>query len=516
VEAVGLCFSDLKLLKQFSNHVRKGRIVSGIDEGVLEEIPSYVPGETPTVPGHETVVRIEAVGGGAHNFSAGQRYLVQTDYRWLPTEDSNAAFGYNFEGGLQEYVLMDERVITSPEGESMLIPVAEGLSASAVAMVEPMACVENAYASRERQNLKRGGHMLVVADAEPRADGLGNLFARHGKPGRMTWVSKYAAPAVDFDIRACPDISSLADSSYDDIVYLGDDAEKVEELFSKAAVGGLFNIVLCGGKLGRDVLTGVGRVHYGGIRIVGTAGREPAESMEHIPRTGEIRPGDKIHIIGAGGPMGMMHVIRDICQGIEGVGILAGDVDRTRLEALSRIAGPTALKHGVEFRTYNPGREKPADTFDYAVLMAPIPDLLADAVNNAAKGGIINIFAGIPATVSGRIDLDSYIRKRLYFVGTSGSVLEDMKRVLAKVESGRLDTNTCVAAVCGLDGAVEGIRAVENRRIAGKIIVYPACKGLGLTRLEELESRIPSVGACLRAGQWNKQAEETLLQRWRD
>ena len=31
VEAVGLCFSDLKLLKQFTGHVRKSEIVSGID-----------------------------------------------------------------------------------------------------------------------------------------------------------------------------------------------------------------------------------------------------------------------------------------------------------------------------------------------------------------------------------------------------------------------------------------------------------------------------------------------------
>jgi hypothetical protein len=35
----------------------------------------------------------------------GDRRLVQTDYRWLKTAHSNAAFGYNFEGALQEYVL---------------------------------------------------------------------------------------------------------------------------------------------------------------------------------------------------------------------------------------------------------------------------------------------------------------------------------------------------------------------------------------------------------------------------
>jgi len=59
VEAVGLCFSDLKLLKQFSVHARKTKIISGIAPEILKEIPSYVPGDAATVPGHEAVVSIE-------------------------------------------------------------------------------------------------------------------------------------------------------------------------------------------------------------------------------------------------------------------------------------------------------------------------------------------------------------------------------------------------------------------------------------------------------------------------
>ena len=52
IEAVGLCFSDLKLLKRFADHPRKGPVVSGLDPKILAEIPSYVPGDLPTVPGH--------------------------------------------------------------------------------------------------------------------------------------------------------------------------------------------------------------------------------------------------------------------------------------------------------------------------------------------------------------------------------------------------------------------------------------------------------------------------------
>ena len=125
-------------------------------------MPNYVPGDTPTVPGHEAVVRIVKVGPGVDRYKIGERFIVETDYRWLPTDKSNAAFGYNFEGGLQEYVLLDERVITSPEGESMLIPAPEDLSASALALVEPWACVENAYTEVQRRTLKPGGRLLVV------------------------------------------------------------------------------------------------------------------------------------------------------------------------------------------------------------------------------------------------------------------------------------------------------------------------------------------------------------------
>jgi len=513
VEAVGLCFSDLKLLKQFSSHVRKSEIVSGIDLEILKEIPSYVPGEAPTVPGHETVVRIEQVGPEVEDFKPGQRFLVQTDYRWLRTASSNGAFGYNFEGALAEYVLMDERVITTPQGDSMLLPVGEELSGSAVALVEPWACVEDAYASEERTSIKTDGRMLIVADTEVTDDTFRNLFSRYGKPNRITWLSEAPIPAeLDLIADRAKSISVLTDVGYDDVIYFGSDAKVVEILFSKIALNGLLNIVLCGDNFGRDVVTTVGRVHYGGIRIVGTTGSDPAESMETIPDTDEIRPGDKINVIGAGGPMGMMHVIRNICQGVEGVSVFASDVDDHRLAALTKIVAPLAKRNGVMYKSYNPTKDEINEAFDYTALMAPIPALVAASVHSAAEGGLINIFAGIPATVTARIDLDAYIAKRLYFIGTSGSTLEDMKRMLEKAESGRLDTNLSVAAVCGLAGATDGIRAVENRSIAGKIVVYPACKNLGLVPLEDMNEKMPQVAKYLNNGLWTKRAEKKLLE----
>jgi threonine dehydrogenase-like Zn-dependent dehydrogenase len=495
VEVVGLCFSDLKLLKQFSAHPRKSGVTSGIPAQALAEMPQYVPGDRPTVPGHETVIRIAKAGSKITRYKVGERYLVQTDYRWLPTAGSCSAFGYNFEGALQEYVLLDDRVITAPEGESMLIPVPEDLSASALALCEPWACVEDAYVEVQRRKLRTDGKMLVVGEEPVAESRLETLFARYGKPANISF-------------KTAADIDALPDAGFDDVVYFGANAQSAAKLFPKVAVRGLINLVQGGQKFGRPVVTQIGRVHYGNIRIIGTTGNDPADSMTVIPATAEIRPNDKINIIGAGGPMGTMHVIRDLCQGVPGVSVYAGDLSDERLAMVERLAGPLAAKHKLSLRVYNPSREKLPEAIDYIALMAPVPALVVQSVAAAAPRGIINIFAGIPATVTAEVDLDAYIAKQLYFIGTSGSTLEDMKLVLAKVVSRQLDTNLSVAAVSGLDGAIEGIRAVEKNLMPGKILVYPSCHGLRLTPLPELASKLP-----LADGRWTLSAEQALVQR---
>jgi threonine dehydrogenase-like Zn-dependent dehydrogenase len=238
-EACGICFSDTKLLHAFTNHPRKSEVLSGLTPAELAEIPSYRPGAEPGVPGHEPVGRIVAVGSDVRHHTVGERVLVQTDYRHLPTASSNAAFGYNFEGALQEYVVLDERAIMDPDtGERFLIPVSDGPSASAVALIEPWACVEAAYAWGERTTLKPGGRLLVVADA---VDGLDDLIAQ-AAPESITVLG-----AVE--VAGATRAASLDDlkGTFDDIVYVGAEADTVEALGSRIGFGGVLDVVLAGG-----------------------------------------------------------------------------------------------------------------------------------------------------------------------------------------------------------------------------------------------------------------------------
>ena len=193
--------------------------------------------------------------------------------------------------------------------------------------------------------------------------------------------------------------------------------------------------------------------------------------------------------------MGTMHVIRDLCQGVTGITVYAGDLSDERLAMLKKLAEPLAAKNKLTFKSYNPSKDKLTDKFDYIVLMAPVPALVVQAVKDAAPKAIINIFAGIAADKTAEVDLDAYIEKQCYFIGTSGSTLNDMKAVLKKVVSRQLDTNLSVAAISGLDGAIDGIHAVEKNTMPGKIIVYPSVKGLKLTPVQN----------------WNADAEKELL-----
>ena len=263
-------------------------------------MPHYVPGDKPAVPGHETVVRIVKVGAGVKRYKVGERFLVQTDYRWLPTAGSNSAFGYNFEGALQEYVLLDERVITSPEGESMLIPVPEDLSASAIALVEPWACVEDSYVEKQRQTLKHGGRMLVVGElpvdksrvqTPARATRSRHLHHRRQTlPGCRTpplTTSSISAPTPRQWKNCSPRSPPAACST-----------------LSRAAA----NSAVRWSRRSAASITAAS--------ASSAPPADPAAAMAAIPATAEIRPGDKINIIGAAGPMGTMHVIRDLCQGV--------------------------------------------------------------------------------------------------------------------------------------------------------------------------------------------------------
>ena len=126
-----------------------------------------------------------------------------------------------------------------------------------------------------------------------------------------------------------------------------------------------------------------------------------ADALAAIPATAEIRPGDKINIIGAAGPMGTMHVIRDLCQVVPNVTVFAGDLSDERLAGLRKLSEPLAQKNKLTLKTYNPSKDKLAEKFGFAghaatLIKTWIPDYKMPGISSA---GIATAIAGALGTL---------------------------------------------------------------------------------------------------------------------
>ena len=143
-DAVGLCYSDVKILRLGRDHPR----LYGRD---LEHHP--------IVQGHEVALTVVEVGEAWRDrFRPGQRLALQADiyYRGF-----NLAYGYVFYGGLAQYSLLGPAALAGDEG-CYAIPVPEGLGYAETALTEPWACVEAAYTPRRRLHVKPGGVLWII------------------------------------------------------------------------------------------------------------------------------------------------------------------------------------------------------------------------------------------------------------------------------------------------------------------------------------------------------------------
>jgi len=99
------------------------------------------------------------------------------------------------------------------------------------------------------------------------------------------------------------------------------------------------------------------------------------------------------------------------------------------------------------------------------------------------------------------------------FTSTSGSTLADQAAVIRKVLAGELSPNQSVAAVGGIEAALDGIRAMMEGRYLGEVVIFPQISGLPLTCLANLKTVVPDVAARLAPGDvWTREAGASLIE----
>jgi len=148
IDAVGICFSDLKILRLGEAHPK-------IDRDLRTH---------PAVMGHEICCTVVQVGDALQGrFRVSERYIVQAD---VYVNGRVQAVGYALDGGYSQYTIFGEPVLNGDAG-CYLLRCPDHLSDAEAALVEPWACVVASYRIQPRPTPLPNGRWLVILPHAP-------------------------------------------------------------------------------------------------------------------------------------------------------------------------------------------------------------------------------------------------------------------------------------------------------------------------------------------------------------
>jgi threonine dehydrogenase-like Zn-dependent dehydrogenase len=511
VDACGICFSDIKIINLGGEHPRlQGRDLR----------------TDPVVMGHEVSVTVVAAGPKSPpEFPPGQRAIVQAD---IYVGGVNRAFGYRIPGGFSQYALIPHEVLQGDEG-CYLLPVEARLGHAEAALCEPWACVEASYGYAPRTAPLAGGDMLLIVCPDVVDSRLDSFRFEPPSPvGKLTVIApdgvlgQLERGALEV-IRLTDDFScQQADHGpKDDILILGTPpAALVTRLAQLLKPHG--TLCLLGGNDLPAAHLDIGRIHYQGLQVIGCPDLDVMAAYSW-PRSAELLPGGQAWFIGAGGPLGQMHLSRALTLTTPPRTIVATQNTGPRLEDLRQRFEPLARSRGVDLMLLDPKAMEPGALeqalrdvanagFSDVICIVPNVGVVEQSHRHLGTGGGYDIFAGVPVGTTASIDLNAIVHRGARFWGTSGSSIADLRSVLQKVERGELATDSVVAAVGGIRAVKEGLAAVRDARYLGKTMIYPQLSQLPLLSVEECAERYPTLRDKLTQGRyWNREAEAELF-----
>ena len=518
IDTVSICFSDVKILKQGGSHPKL------YNRNLTVE---------PTRLGHEVSLTIIKVGKNlANKYHTGQRLAVQPD---IYQQGMSTAYGYTIPGGLVQYHCIGKEVLETDAG-ACLLPVEEGMGYAESALLEPWGCVVAAYTQRRRLDPKTGGTMWIIGNADDSAftfsKGLNapaTIILTDAPASVKKLVSATKANVIEknnvSDYEALS--KELTDGKgFDDIVMLNPtSAEVVGNVARFIARRGTLNIV---GTKPLDGLTSVdlGRLHYDYIAFVGNNSTDIAASYGEARNRCELRAGGTTVFIGAGGPMGQMHVQRALELPDGPKTIIATEISDERLQTLINMFAPLSKKNDRTLLIFNPNTSK--QTFhefvmeatkgqgaDDVVVSVPVAGLMEEGDTVMKPDGMMVLFAGVPNGTMGKVNLSNVYLSNAQYTGTSGLTIDDQASVMERRISGTLSPGRSVAAIGGLETAAEAIQSVMDSKYPGKVVIFPQIHNLPLTSLKELKDRAPEVAAKLGTDlMWTNEAEEALIEKF--
>lgn len=512
IDAIGLCFSDVKLIRAGEEHPRV------ISKNLAAD---------PVIPGHEAVMTVVKAGAKLKDrFAAGSRFIIQAD---IYVNGVGLAYGYAINGGMAQYSLIDQRVLNGDEG-CYLLPLADHVPAAVAALIEPWTCVIASYMIEHRTAPEAGGRMFVAMEpgeetvytfgASPYSAGPEVVECLNvNEPTRKHLARAFPMARLE-TVREIP-----CDTLYDDVLLCGIQTRALAEMAGKlAAVNG---VVTFAGPVPEEKCSfDVGSIHYKGWFYQGTPGTDLGAAYGRNVRAA-MKRGGACWLPGGAGAMGQMHTQLAVENPDGPARVLVTDLDPVRIRKMMELLGPMAAKRGIEFKSLNP-KEFPSEAafmdavrafapqgFDDIVMLVPVPAIIVGAAPLLATDGLMNIFAGIPAGKEALLDPAAIAARGARYIGSSGSRTAHLRHTLQLAVDGRLNPATALAAVGGMNSLWEGINGVAEARFPGKTVIFPQCPDLPLTAVEDLPKLLPGLEKTLApGGGYTMATEKTILSKF--
>ncbi len=520
IDSIGVCFSDVKIIKQGGNHPKLYNRDLSVE---------------PTRLGHEVSLTIVKVGKNLQaTYKPGQRLAVQPD---IYQQGKSTAYGYTIPGGLIQYHLIGDEVLKTDAG-ACLLPVEDDMGYAESSLLEPWGCVVGAYTQRRRLTPKDGGTMWIIGQPGDSTsftfsaglDAPATIILTDVPDSVKQAVSNTQAKIVERNGLTPADYESLNKEltdgvGFDDIVILNPtSADTVGQIARLIARRGTCNLV--GTKpLDGLVQVDLGRLHYDYIAFIGTNGTDIAASYGEARNRCELRAGGSTVFIGAGGPMGQMHVQRALEVPDGPKLVIATEISDDRLQTLSDMFTPLAEKNGRKLLFFNPNSSKQSfhdfvmeatqnQGADDVVVSVPVASLMEEGDTVMKSDGMMVLFAGVVNGTMGFVNLSNVYLSNAQYTGTSGLTIDDQASVMARRVAGTLSPGRSVAAIGGLETAVEAIESVIEGKYPGKVVIFPQIHNLPLMGLKELKERMPEVAAKLGEDlMWTNEAEVALIEK---
>lgn len=519
IDSVGLCFSDVKIMRQGGSHPK-------LYNRDLSKEPSRL--------GHEVSLTVIEVGEGLKDrYHAGQRLAVQPD---IYQDGKSTAYGYTIPGGLIQYHLMGSEMLDTDDG-ACLLPVSDTMGYAEASTLEPWGCVMASYTQRRRLDPQTGGIMWVMGrPGDEREyvfssglDAPDTIVMTDVPASVKKLVEQTSARKIERNGIGPDDYQALVDeltdgTGFDDIVMLDPrSAATVGAVAKHIARRGTLNMV---GQTALDGLvdTDVGRLHYDYTAYLGGQGPDIAASYGEARNRCDLRSKGTTVFVGAGGPMGLMHVQRAIQQHDGPSKIVATEMSNERLKSLEDRLAHLAESNDCELFTFNPeAQDQSLHDFvmeltdnqgaDDVVVSVPISAVMAEGDTLMNPDGMLVFFAGVPNGTLAPLNLSAVYLNNAQYTGTSGLTIHDQQQVVDLADQGALSPGSIVGAIGGMTAASEGLRALVEGRYSGKVTIWPQIHDLPLMGLDELKDKLPNVAEKLGPGDtWTDEAEKAFIE----